>query len=38
VLEPLVEVVTPEPNIKHVHNFNIDFHVKKCSMRLLDCE
>jgi hypothetical protein len=35
---PFVEVVTLEPNVEQVHNFNIDFLVKKHSMRLLDYE
>jgi hypothetical protein len=36
---PLIKVaMTPEPNIEHVHNFNIDFLIKKCSRRLLECE
>jgi hypothetical protein len=38
VLELLVEVAIPEPDTKHVHNFNIDFHVKKRLRRLLDYE
>ncbi len=38
VLEPLVEVATCELDAEHVHNFDINFHVKKHSMRLLDCE
>jgi predicted subunit of tRNA(5-methylaminomethyl-2-thiouridylate) methyltransferase len=38
VLEPFIEVVTPQPNVEHVHSFDIDYSVKKCSMRLLDCE
>jgi hypothetical protein len=37
-MEPLVEVATLEPNIEHVHNFDIDFHVKKHSRRLFDYE
>jgi hypothetical protein len=38
VLEPFIEVAMPEPNNKHLHNFDIDSFVKKCSRRLLDCE
>jgi len=38
VLEPFVEVAMVKPNIKHVHSFNIDSHVKKHLRRLLDCE
>jgi hypothetical protein len=38
VLEPFVEVATPEPNVEHIHSFDIDSLVKKCSRRLLDCE
>ncbi len=38
VLKPLVEVATPKPNVKHVHNFDIDFLVKKHFKRLLDCD
>jgi hypothetical protein len=36
VLELLIEVAMPELDIEHVHNFDIDSHVKKCSKRLLD--
>jgi hypothetical protein len=36
VLEPLVEVATPDPKSKHIHSSNIDFLVKKCLKRLLD--
>ncbi len=38
VLEPLVEVAAPKPDTEHVHNFNIDFLVKKCSKRFFDYE
>ncbi len=38
VLEPLVEVAMLKPNTEHVHYFEIDSLVKKCSRRLLDCE
>ncbi len=38
VLEPLVEVAAPKPNTEHVHNFNIDFLVKKRSKRFFDYE
>jgi hypothetical protein len=38
VLKPLVEVAMPEPNTKHIHNFNINSLVKKCSKMLLDYE
>jgi len=38
VLEPFVEVVMPEPDVKHVHSFDIDSPIKKCSKRLLECE
>jgi hypothetical protein len=39
VLEPLVKVaMTPEPDIEHVHSFNIDSPIKKHSRRLLKCE
>ncbi len=38
VLEPLIEVATPEPNAKHVHSFDIDSPIKKCSKRLFDYE
>jgi hypothetical protein len=38
VLEPLVEMITPELDITHVHNFNIDFPIKKHSKRLFDYE
>jgi hypothetical protein len=39
VLEPLIEVaMTLELDPKHVHIFNIDFPIKKCSKRLLECE
>jgi hypothetical protein len=36
VLELFVEVAMPKPNVKHVHNFDIDFPIKKCLRRLLD--
>jgi hypothetical protein len=36
VLEPFVEMAMPEPNVKHVHSFDIDFPIKKCLWRLLD--
>jgi hypothetical protein len=35
VLEPFVEVATLEPDIKHVHSFDIDFPIKKHFRRLL---
>jgi hypothetical protein len=38
VIEPFIEVVTLELNAEHVHNFDIDFLVKKCSRILLDGE
>jgi hypothetical protein len=38
VIEPFVEVVTLELDAEHVHNFDIDFLVKKCSRILLDGE
>jgi hypothetical protein len=38
VLEPFVEVATPKLDTKHVHNFDIDFIVKKRSKRFLDYE
>jgi hypothetical protein len=38
VLEPLIEMATLEFDVKHVHSFDIDFPVKKCSKRLFDCE
>jgi hypothetical protein len=38
VIEPFVEVVTLELDAEHVHNFDIDFPVKKCSKILLDGE
>jgi hypothetical protein len=31
VLEPFVEVAMPELDVEHVHSFNIDFPIKKCS-------
>jgi hypothetical protein len=36
VLEPLVEVAIPKFDTKHVHNFDIDFPIKKRLRRLLD--
>jgi hypothetical protein len=38
VLEPFIQVTMLEPDVEHVHNFGIDYPVKKCSSRLLDCE
>ncbi len=38
VLEPLVEVATPEHDAENVHNFDIDSPIKKHSKRLLDYE
>jgi hypothetical protein len=38
VLEPLVEIATPELDVEHVHRFNIDFVIKKHSRRLFDYE
>jgi hypothetical protein len=38
VLEPLVEVAMPELDAEHLHSFDIDFPIKKCSRRLLDYE
>jgi hypothetical protein len=38
VLEFFAKVATPKPNVKHVHNFDVDSHVKKRSRRLFDCE
>jgi len=38
VLKPFIEVAMPEPNTKHVHNFNIDSLVKKRSKMLFDYE
>jgi hypothetical protein len=38
VLEPFIEVAMFDPNAEHVHNFNIDYHVKKHSRRLFHCE
>jgi hypothetical protein len=38
VMEPFVEVVTFELDAEHVHNFDIDFPIKKCSRRLFDGE
>jgi hypothetical protein len=38
VLEPFIEMAMLEPNTEHVHNFDIDSHVKKHSKRLLDYE
>jgi hypothetical protein len=38
VMELLVEVATPKPNVEHVQSFNIDSHIKKCLKRLHDCE
>jgi hypothetical protein len=38
VLEPFVEVVTFEFDVEHVHNFDIDFPVKKYYWILLDGE
>jgi hypothetical protein len=38
MLEPFIEVAMPELAAKHVHSFDINFLVKKCSTRLLDCE
>jgi hypothetical protein len=31
VLEPFVKVAMPKLDVKHVHSFNIDFPIKKCS-------
>jgi hypothetical protein len=36
VLEPRIEVAMLEPNLKHVHSFDIDFPIKKHLRRLLD--
>jgi hypothetical protein len=38
LLEPLVEVATPELDVEHVHSFDIDFPVKKYFRRVLDYE
>ncbi len=38
VLEHFIEVAKVEPTVKHVHNFDIDFLVKKCFERLFDYE
>jgi hypothetical protein len=38
VLEHLIEVATTEFDIKPIHNFDIDSHLKTCSRRLLDYE
>jgi len=29
VLEPFIEVATFEPDVEHVHSFNIDFPINK---------
>ncbi len=34
VLEPLIEVVMPKLDVKHIHNFEIDSPIKKRSKRL----
>jgi hypothetical protein len=38
VLEPLLEVAMPKLDAEHVHNFDIDSLIKKCSKRLFDYE
>jgi hypothetical protein len=38
VLEPLVEVAMFKLDAKHVHNFDLNFFVKKRSRRLFDYE
>jgi hypothetical protein len=38
VLEPFVKVAMHELDVEHVHSFDIDSLVKKCSRRLLNCE
>jgi len=38
VLELLIEMATLEPDTEHVHNFDIDYLIKKHSGRLFDCE
>jgi hypothetical protein len=38
VLESLIEVAMPKLDVEHVHNFDIDSLVKKCSRRLFGCE
>ncbi len=38
VLELFIEVVTFNPKFKHIHNFDIDFPIKKCSRRLFNYE
>jgi hypothetical protein len=38
VLEPLIKVALLEPNVKHVHSFDIDSRVDKRLKRLLNYE
>lgn len=38
VLELLIEMAMFELDVEHVHSFDINYPVKKRSMRLLDCE
>jgi hypothetical protein len=38
VLEPLVELAMLKLDAEHVHNFDINSFVKKCSRRLFDYE
>jgi hypothetical protein len=38
MLEPIIEVAILELDIEHVHNFDIDFPIKKRSRKLLDNE
>jgi hypothetical protein len=38
VLQPFIEIAMLELDIKHVHKFDIDSPVKKCSRRLLGYE
>jgi hypothetical protein len=38
VLELFIEVVMFDPKFKHIHNFDIDSLIKKCSRRLFNYE